>query len=75
MLTLAGFKMLANCAKSKKGGSSAHVIPNKSNTNSVAFSPDASYADRAAAARLAKLVPNLIVEGCYVVSATDPHDR
>jgi hypothetical protein len=42
--------------------------------NSVAFSPQANYTDRASDRRLSvKLVPTFADRGCRVVRATDPH--
>jgi hypothetical protein len=46
-----------------------------SKLNSVAFSPQANYTDRATAALSAKLVPTFADRGCYVVSATDSYGR
>jgi hypothetical protein len=43
--------------------------------NSVAFSPQANYTDRADRRLLAKLVPTFADRGCRVVSATDPPGR
>ena len=39
------------------------------------LSPRANYTDRAAAAGRRSLCQLLRVEGCHVVSATDPHGR
>jgi hypothetical protein len=47
----------------------------QSKLNSVAFSPHASYTDRATAALSAKLVPTFADRGCHAVSATDPYGR
>jgi hypothetical protein len=48
----------------------------KTNTKSVAFSPQVNYTDLPSDRRLsAKLVPTLADRGFCVVSATNPHNR
>jgi hypothetical protein len=44
-------------------------------TNSVAFSPQANYTDRATAACRRSYCQLFAYRGCRVVSAADPHGR
>jgi hypothetical protein len=50
-------------------------IHRKQNSNSVAFSPQMNYTNRAAAACHVKLVPTFADRRCYVVSPLDSYSR